>query len=81
MEHDGQPIATYARPGKTGTTGSSIRLYYEGSHVPPPIQPGQRIGVPAGFAIFRDDPVPLPRAYAEDLRAFFRPLRPPPRAP
>lgn len=93
----------------TGTIGSSIRLYYEGGHAPPPIQPGQRIGVPAGFAVFRDNPVPLPRAYAarhldvrhfvemprgghfgaweepelfaEDLRAFFRPLRSPSRAP
>lgn len=49
----------------TGTIGSSIRLYYEGGHAPPSIQPGQRIGVPAGFAVFKDNPVPLPRAYAE----------------
>jgi len=87
----------------TGTIGSSIRLYYEGSHAPPSIQPGQRIEVPAGVAVFRDNPIPLPRAYAarhlnvrhwtemprgghfaaweepelfaEDVRAFFRPLR------
>lgn len=57
----------------TGTIGYSIRLYYEGGHAPPSIQPGQRIGVPAGLAIFRDNPVPLPRAYAArhlDMRHF-----------
>ncbi len=87
----------------TVTIGSSIRLYYEGGHAPPSIQPGRRIEVPAGFAVFTDNPVPLPSAYAErhldvrrwtempwgrhfgaweepellaeDLRAFFRPLR------
>jgi pimeloyl-ACP methyl ester carboxylesterase len=88
----------------TRTIGSPIRLYHEGGHAPPSIQPGRRIEVPAGFAVFRDNPVPLPRAYAErhldvrhdqhrppapresaeepelfaeDLRAFFRPLRSP----
>lgn len=87
----------------TGTIGSSIRLYYEDSRMPPAVQPSQRIGVPAGIALFRESPVPLPRSsvgrhldvwhwtemprgghfgaweepelFAEDVRAFFRPLR------
>jgi hypothetical protein len=48
----------------TGTIASSIRLHYEENHAPPALQPGLLIGVPAGFAIFRDNPVPLPRGYA-----------------
>lgn len=48
----------------TGTIASSIRLHDEESHALPALQPGRLIGVPAGFAIFRDNPVPLPRAYA-----------------
>jgi microsomal epoxide hydrolase len=49
----------------TRTIGSSIRLYYEDAHGPQVMQAGQRIAVPAGFALFKDNPVPLPRAYAE----------------
>ena len=48
----------------TGTIASSIRLHDEESHALPALQPGRLIGVPAGFAIFRDNPVPLPRGYA-----------------
>ncbi len=33
----------------TGTIASSIRLYYEDSHAPPGMQPGQRVTVPAGY--------------------------------
>jgi len=87
----------------TGTINSSMRAYYENSQTSPPLQPGQRIDVPAGLALFpKDLPLP-PREWAErglrvrrwtemprgghfaaweepelladDIRAFFRPLR------
>lgn len=87
----------------TQTIHSSMRIYYEGLHNPPPANAGARVGVPTGFAIFPKDPVTAPREWgerffvvrhwtemprgghfaameepellAEDVRAFFRPLR------
>ncbi len=87
----------------TQTIHSSMRIYYEVPHNPPPANAGARVEVPTGFAIFPKDPVTAPREWgerffdvrrwtempcgghfaameepellAEDIRAFFRPLR------
>lgn len=87
----------------TETIGSSIRIYYENAHTLSPLRPGQRIEVPAGFALFPKEIGQPPREWAErtlriqrwtqmprgghfaaleeptllaeELRAFFRPLR------
>jgi len=48
----------------TETITSSVRLYYENSHLPP-LTPEQRIDVPAGVAIFPKDLALPPRAWAE----------------
>lgn len=87
----------------TQTISSSIRIYYENTRALLPLQAGQHIEVPAGFALFPKEISRPPREWAErtlrihrwtqmprgghfaaleepallaeDLRAFFRPLR------
>jgi pimeloyl-ACP methyl ester carboxylesterase len=54
----------------TGTINSSTRLYYEARHDPTRLQPGERVDVPTGFAMFPTLGIP-PRERAErtfDLR-------------
>lgn len=87
----------------TETISSSVRMYYENAHALSQLQPGQRIAVPAGMALFPKEISLPPREWAErlllvqrwtemprgghfaameepgllaeELRAFFRPLR------
>jgi pimeloyl-ACP methyl ester carboxylesterase len=87
----------------TETINSSFRMYYENTHMRPPLKAGQHIEVPAGLALFAKDVLLPPREWverslrvqrwtqmprgghfaaleepellAEDIRAFFRPLR------
>ncbi len=47
------------------TINASMRTYYESRHTSSALQPGQRIEVPAGVAIFPKDLVPAPREWAE----------------
>jgi microsomal epoxide hydrolase len=47
------------------TINSSIRTYYENIHLPPKLQEGQRIEVPAGVAIFPKEANPPPREWGE----------------
>ncbi len=49
----------------TQTINSSIRLYYDSRHHPAPLGPDERVSVPTGVALTRED----------DIRRFFRPLR------
>ncbi|GHO66904.1 multidrug MFS transporter [Ktedonobacter sp. SOSP1-52] len=85
------------------TIASSVRMYYENAHTLSRLQPGQRITVPAGVALFPKEIIIPPREWAErllfvqrwtemprgghfsameepellaeELQAFFRPLR------
>jgi len=47
------------------TINSSMRMYYEIGHTPPPLKPGQHVEVPAGVAIFPKDIGIPPREWAE----------------
>jgi pimeloyl-ACP methyl ester carboxylesterase len=50
----------------TGTIGSSMRLYLEAAAHPLRLGPGQRVAVPAGFALFpAETPANPPRAWVE----------------
>ncbi len=49
----------------SGTINSSMRMYYETSHMSPPLSPWQHIEVPAGVAIFPKDIGIPPREWAE----------------
>ena len=49
----------------TETIPSSVRIYYENAHAPSPLQPGQHIEVPAGFALFPKEISLPPREWAE----------------
>jgi pimeloyl-ACP methyl ester carboxylesterase len=90
----------------TGTIASSTRLYHDHRHHGRALGPGDRVPVPAGFALFPHEFVPMPspprelaerrfdvrrwrelpsgghfpaleapEVLAEEIRAFFRPLR------
>ncbi len=50
----------------TETINSSVRGYYEGMHAPV-LQPGQRIDVPVGMALFPKDLAPPPRDLVERI--------------
>jgi len=50
----------------TQTIRSSMRIYYEVLHNPPPANTGARVEVPTGFAIFPKDIVPAPREWEND---------------
>ncbi len=52
----------------SGCIGSSVRLYYESRHHPWMLGPGERIGVPTGFARFAVEITRPPRTWVE--RAF-----------
>jgi len=49
----------------TGTLNSSIRTYYENAHAFSPLQAGQYIDVPTGFALFPKEIEVPPREWAE----------------
>ncbi|GHO77681.1 multidrug MFS transporter [Ktedonobacter sp. SOSP1-85] len=49
----------------TETINSSIRTYYENIHLPPKLQAGQRIEVPAGVALFPKEANLPPREWGE----------------
>ncbi|QBD74617.1 epoxide hydrolase [Ktedonosporobacter rubrisoli] len=49
----------------TETLNSSIRTYYENVHLPPPLQAGERIKVPAGVALFPKEANRPPREWGE----------------
>jgi pimeloyl-ACP methyl ester carboxylesterase len=55
----------------TGSIGPAMRGYYDFAHFEPPPPPGQRVDVPAGFAVFADSYRPgtsrPPRELAEHL--------------
>ena len=49
----------------TETLNSSIRTYYENAHAFSPLQAGQYIDVPTGFALFPKEIEVPPREWAE----------------
>ncbi len=49
----------------TETIASSIRVYYENAHTAAQLQPGQRIAVPAAFALFPKEINVPPREWVE----------------
>jgi pimeloyl-ACP methyl ester carboxylesterase len=51
----------------TETINSSIRLYYEHRHHRQPMQQGQHIEIPCGFAITREAVDHPPREWAERI--------------
>ena len=59
-------LATVSLYWLTGTIGPSMRLYREGAAHPLALAPGQRVGVPTGFALFpAETPGNPPRAWVE----------------
>jgi pimeloyl-ACP methyl ester carboxylesterase len=99
-------LATLTLYWVTGTITSSMRMYYEHRRHATPLTAGRPIPVPAGFALFANEFVPVPKPprelteryyqvarwrelprgghfpaieepelLAEEIRAFFRPLR------
>jgi pimeloyl-ACP methyl ester carboxylesterase len=59
-------LATVSLYWLTGTIGSSMRLYREGAAHPLALAADQRVGVPAGFALFpAETPGNPPRAWVE----------------